>query len=180
MLLLPLSLLTVGSSDTPRPIIGVLALPVEHSDCITLRASSPGKTSCFHSLYVKWIEQAGARVAPIPYDLPLNDFDELIGQLNGALITGGEADIKELDSPYMLAARRLYNHSLSLHSAGETWPLWGTCMGFQVRWHLRQSGWVGVGRNGLRRGGSEYPYPKTAGAVNPRRWRSLCPPLPRL
>jgi gamma-glutamyl hydrolase len=71
-------------------------------------------------------------VAPIPFDLPSDEFDTLISSLNGALITGGETDIKTLTSPYMLAAGKLYNHSLALHAAGEVWPLWGTCMGMQV------------------------------------------------
>jgi len=64
--------------------------------------------------------------------LPSDEFDTLISSLNGALITGGETDIKTLTSPYMLAAGKLYNHSLALHAAGEVWPLWGTCMGMQV------------------------------------------------
>mgnify|MGYP003317943537 CR=1 FL=1 len=77
-------------------------------------------------------EAAGARVAPIPYDLPPAKFDALIGSLNGALITGGETDIKQIGSAYMNATRRLYDHSLALHATGEAWPLWGTCMGMQV------------------------------------------------
>ena len=72
---LPLAAAAAARSS-PRPIIGILALPVEHADCITMThassgdlATSGGATSCFHSLYVKWLEQAGARVAPIPFDL---------------------------------------------------------------------------------------------------------------
>ena len=115
------------------PIIGILALPVDHGDCVTLRGAAPSKgTSCFHSLYVKWLEAAGARVAPIPFDLPPKNLTELLGSLNGALITGGETDIKSLDSPYMRAAGALYDHAHDLHAHGETWPLWGTCMGMQV------------------------------------------------
>ena len=73
----------------------------------------------------------GARVAPIPYNLPPAKFDALIGSLNGALITGGETDIKHIGSAYMNATRRLYDHSLALHATGER-GLWGTCMGMQV------------------------------------------------
>ena len=122
------------AAAAPRPIIGVLALPVDHADCITLAgaAAAHGATSCFHSLYVKWLEAAGARVAPIPFDLPPAEFNRLLEQVNGALITGGETNIKEINGPYMTAARRLYNHSLALHRSGEAWPLWGTCMGMQV------------------------------------------------
>jgi gamma-glutamyl hydrolase len=47
-------------------------------------------------------------------------------------VTGGETPIKTLSSPYMQAASRLYNASISRHHAGERFPLWGTCMGMQV------------------------------------------------
>ena len=115
------------------PIIGVLAVPVENSDCITLRKYASGETtSCFHSLYVKWLEAAGARIVPLPFDLPEAKLEELLGSLNGALITGGETDLTNLDSPYMRAAQHLYQHALATHADGVTWPLWGTCMGMQV------------------------------------------------
>ena len=125
--------LTASIAATHRPIIGILALPLDHTDCVTFSSvSTTGATSCFHSLYVKWLEAAGARVAPLPFDLPASDFDKLLGSLNGALITGGETAIKEIGSPYMEATKKLYDHSLALHRAGEVWPLWGTCMGMQV------------------------------------------------
>ena len=119
------------------PIIGILALPSDHSDCVTVAndfgvGNSTG-TSCFHSLYVKWLEAAGARVAPLPFDLPAAQFDAMLNSLNGALITGGETKITHDHSPYMNAARKLYEHSKALHAkSGEAWPLWGTCMGMQV------------------------------------------------
>lgn len=130
------AILAAAWSEAPSasgaPIIGVLALPIEHGDCITLRSEASGSTSCFHSLYVKWLEAAGARVVPVPFDLPEAATTRLLGSLNGALITGGETDLHDLDSPYMRAAARLYRHALSAHAGGETWPLWGTCMGMQV------------------------------------------------
>ena len=117
---------------TAAPIIGVLALPVDGGDCETMHDTTAPRagSSCFHSLYVKWLEAAGARVAPLPFDSA--QFDSLVNSLNGALITGGGTDLSDLSSPYMQAAGRLYNHSLALHANGEVWPLWGTCMGMQV------------------------------------------------
>ena len=134
ILLLLLLLPACVCRATERPVIGILAVPVDNSDCDTLvHLAHDGATSCFHSLYVKWLEAAGAQVAPLPFDLPPEKFDALVGSLNGALITGGDFAIKHLDSPYMKAASRLYEHSLAMHSAkGERWPLWGTCMGMQV------------------------------------------------
>ena len=125
----------VASARAARPIIGILTVPVEHNDCTTLsttRTEPIRATSCFHSLYVKWLEAAGARVVPLPFDMAKDDFAATLSSINGALITGGETDIKTISSAYMTAAQRLYNHSLTLHNNGETWPLWGTCMGMQV------------------------------------------------
>ena len=124
-----------NSVETASPVIGVLALPVIGGGCVTLvEGDAPpiGATSCFHSLYVKWLEAAGARVVPLPFDLSSVEFEAKLASLNGALITGGETDIKTLSSPYMKAAGRLYQHALQAHAAGEVWPLWGTCMGMQV------------------------------------------------
>jgi len=120
-----------ASAAPDSPIIGVLAVPVDHGDCVTLNAGNGGG-SCFHTLYVKWLEAAGARVVPLPYDLPGAAFALLLESLNGALITGGETDLSNITSPYMSAASRLYQHALAAHNGGEVWPLWGTCMGMQV------------------------------------------------
>ena len=115
------------------PIIGVLALPItDAGDCVTLH--NDGKaTSCFHSLYVKWLEAAGARVAPIPFDLPSDQLDALLGSLNGALFTGGGVDIDtKPTSQFMQSTKQIYQHALTMHANGEVWPLWGTCFGMQV------------------------------------------------
>ena len=130
-----LASLVLAATTNNRPIIGILAVPGDHSNCTTLVHALPSgaaPSSCFHSLYVKWLEAAGARVVPLPYDLPKPAFEQRLEALNGALITGGETNVKTLDSPYMQAAGRLYNTSLARHASGESWPLWGTCMGFQV------------------------------------------------
>ncbi len=43
------------------------------------------------SSYVKWIEQTGLKVIPIQYDLSKDKMQEILEQINGALITGGSA-----------------------------------------------------------------------------------------
>ena len=118
---------------SPSPIIGILALPAAHNDCDTFHSlADASTTSCFHSLYVKWLEQTGARVVPLPFDLPKAQFDSLLASLNGVLITGGSTNLLSLQSPYMEAAGRLLRYAQQMHSKGEVWPLWGTCMGLQV------------------------------------------------
>jgi gamma-glutamyl hydrolase len=143
-------------------VIGVVAVPIG-SECITAwhgavaagdivatKTSSRGVGqdigSCFHSLYVQWLESAGARVVPIPYDVPAAELDHLLDSLNGVMFTGGEVELHNLTSPYMNTARRIVSRSVSLATkpqlrvsetgqmtaATEQLPVWGTCMGFQT------------------------------------------------
>lgn len=135
-MLLLLTLFGLAAGSSTRPVIGVLAVPIGHADCVTLAgraraAATREPTACFDNLYVKWIEAAGGRVAPIRYDLPPDELDQLLQSLNGALITGG-GEVLEFTNPYVLAAKRMYDHALSMHAKGSVWPLWGTCMGFQL------------------------------------------------
>ena len=117
--------------------------------------------SCFHSLYVQWLESAGARVVPIPYDVSETELDHLLQSVNGVLFTGGEVELHNLTSPYMNTARQIVERSVALakeqklpqqsQSRGvgandeqdnddndgtrlgqESLPIWGTCMGFQT------------------------------------------------
>ncbi len=74
--------------------------------------------------YVKWLELAGARVVPVSYYASDAEVDELFAQANGALFPGG-------GSPAPAAARRLYSRVKQAHAAGDYFPLWGTCDGFE-------------------------------------------------
>jgi len=85
-----------------RPIIGVLAQELGDGSQQSYIAAS----------YVKYLEMAGARVVPV--------------QL---LIPGGAANITT--SGYGKAARILYSLAEVLYGAGDYWPIWGTCLGFE-------------------------------------------------
>lgn len=128
--------------QTDRPIIGVLTTPTLSGEgCVTFSAvarnhQSHGGGSCFHSLYVKWIESAGGRVVPLLYDSSPAALDELFNSLNGVLFTGGETNVSDLDSQYMTAASQLLNRTLEANKRGAYVPLWGTCMGMQTLTNL--------------------------------------------
>lgn len=118
-----------GNSSTfnNRPIIGILSLP----------SDNPGytNTSYFPASYVKWLEAAGARVVPIPYTMPAAELSTLLGSLNGALFTGGGANFFNPDgsmTQFTIAAQTIFNESVAAAGRGETWPLWGTCMGHEL------------------------------------------------
>ncbi|XP_063767739.1 zgc:171566 isoform X2 [Eleginops maclovinus] len=89
-----------------RPIIGVLAqenLPDDqYAHGFSYIAAS----------YVKYLEGAGARVVPVRLLLP-----------------GGDVDIQT--SQYSRAAKIFYDLALKANDAGDYFPIWGTCQGFQ-------------------------------------------------
>jgi gamma-glutamyl hydrolase len=84
--------------------------------------------------YVKWLEMAGARVVPLPFDRP-DDVSAVLPFINGALFTGGGTDFTYPNgtlTPFSRTASLIFNESVRAAAAGETWPLWGTCLGFQL------------------------------------------------
>lgn len=123
------------SSAALAPIIGVLTVPVEYSEnCDTLATATAtlSPLSCFNAVYVKWIESAGGRVAPLPYNADVDTLESLFTSVNGVLFTGGSVDLSGESSAeaqlYMQTASLLFNKTLD----AENVPLWGTCMGFQT------------------------------------------------
>jgi gamma-glutamyl hydrolase len=132
----------VSSQRSARPIIGILSVPLGSDGCVTFANSNVksrvndgsllSPTSCFHNLYVQWVESAGARVVPIPYDAPQARLDTLFKSVNGLLFTGGETMIKNLTSPYMTTANYLLKKVVEANDKGTHFPLWGTCMGIQT------------------------------------------------
>lgn len=111
------------------PIIGIVSIPSDYSQY-------PGdKFSYFYASYVKYLEQAGAQVVPIPYDLPYNEIKNLLDQLNGVLFTGGGselADDKDKLTPFGNALNFIVTYVIDQNTHGNYYPLWGTCMGFQA------------------------------------------------
>lgn len=101
-----------GYNDAP--VIGIFAQPLAKDPEYQYLAAS----------YVKWLESAGARVVPIPYNYPIADMTTLFSRINGLLLPGGGAELPKVVS-----------HALSLaeeaNANGDYFPVWGTCMGFQ-------------------------------------------------
>jgi len=96
-------------------------------------------TSYMAASYVKWIESAGARVVPLRYDAP-EENEKLMKGLNGLLYPGGGASLAE-DSAFFQGARSLWESALKSNQAGEYFPVWGTCLGFELL------GILGAGQN---------------------------------
>jgi len=91
-------------------------------------SSSSSLPSYFDASYVQWLEQAGARIVPIPFDISTEDLEVLFDKLNGVLFTGGPAQ-PETDKQYFETATNLFN---LVSSSSSHVPLWGTCLGFET------------------------------------------------
>lgn len=97
---------------TTSPIIGVFAQPLtRHGEYLA-------------ASYVKWIESAGGRVVPLPYNADAKYYRTMLDQLNGVLFPGGASDLSH-------GAQLVYDLVLEYNQNGTHFPLWGTCLGFE-------------------------------------------------
>jgi len=121
------------SANTPNPIIGVLVDGPSSPDCPSIYRPSDIQEDrgCFDSVYVKWIEMAGGRVVPIPYNADNDQLDYFFNSVNALLYTGGELTLS-VNTTYYQTANYLFNLSLSANENGDYFPVWGTCQGFQL------------------------------------------------
>lgn len=107
-------------------------------------------TTYIAASYVKWAEAAGARVVPIvvrsePSNLEyytkvgqepvrVAGFPSLLLQIfagiNGLLIPGGAVSI--YSSPYAEASNFLYDLAKMDNDAGDIFPIFGVCLGFEM------------------------------------------------
>ncbi|KIZ06309.1 gamma-glutamyl hydrolase [Monoraphidium neglectum] len=104
-----------------EPIIGILTQPC--TEC-------PGR-SYIGASYVKWVEAAGGRVAPIRFYASDAELHRLFKSVNGLVFAGGLTWLW-LDSPYVIAARKLFNWAVQANEAGNPFPIHGTCLGHQL------------------------------------------------
>jgi len=103
-------------------VIGVVTEPLLHP--------SSSRSSYIASSYVKFIEAAGARVVPLIFDAPRHQLTAALSGLNGVLFPGGGARLG--DSAFFEAARFIWDHAIKANDAGDHFPIWGTCLGFEL------------------------------------------------
>lgn len=73
---------------------------------------------------------AGAQVVPIYYDGNKAYYDKILSEINGILFPGGGVEFG--DNPFTNNARYIYNKAISMNQAGTHFPVWGTCLGFEL------------------------------------------------
>ncbi|KAK8757494.1 hypothetical protein V5799_004876 [Amblyomma americanum] len=113
------------ASKTHRPIIGILAQKV--NDLLPPRQANQTYIS---ASYVKFVEQAGARVIPIFVDQEDDYYIKTFNAVNGILFPGGDVDA--VNSSYGRAASILYDLAMKANRKGTHFPLWGTCLGLEL------------------------------------------------
>ena len=97
------------------PVIGILAQPSTRTPFKQYVASS----------YVKWVEMAGGAAVPLSYVASNTTTLNLLKQLDGVLLPGGS------NPPLPDAARVAVEYALAASSRNESFPVWGTCLGFE-------------------------------------------------
>lgn len=120
-----LAALAVNVAAISRPIIGILAQEVYPCAICTTRNQTYIAAS-----YVKFVEQAGARVAPIFVERERSYYVNIFNSVNGILLPGGDVDA--LHSSYGRAGTILYELAMEAHKNGTHFPLWGTCLGLEL------------------------------------------------
>jgi len=116
-----------------KPIIGILAQEVNASD------PRIKNLSYIAASYVKQVESGGGRVIPILINQPEGYYSKMFRRINGLLFPGGENEINN-SSGYGSAAYLLYHMALDANSRGDYFPVWGTCLGFQLISYLAANG----------------------------------------
>ena len=118
-----------------RPIFGVLTQPLG-AEIASVTPADPHShaenttTTYIAASYVKFLESAGARVVPVHYDATEEELTVLFKSINGLLLPGGGADLSNA-TRIRRSGQHLYELAVAANDAGDTFPIWGTCMGFQ-------------------------------------------------
>lgn len=113
--------IALGEND--RPVIGILAQ----------QSSShlqPYGDTFIAGTYVSYVQAAGARAVPIRVEENDDYYETIFGGLNGILFPGGGVDI--VGSDYAKAAGKLFKLALKANDNGDFFPVWGTCLGFEL------------------------------------------------
>jgi gamma-glutamyl hydrolase len=118
-----------SSAENTRPIIGILTQPTPSTWL------KPNRTTYIAASYVKYLEATGVQVVPIRMYQSIDYYLHLFNSLNGVLFPGGD-----FSDEYLYVAKLFYIWSLKeFDEMQRSFPLWGTCLGFEVLFMLTRS-----------------------------------------
>jgi gamma-glutamyl hydrolase len=129
-------LLAVACAAFPQqpqnPVIGIITHEVAMGGCGTGPTSGGPYDQCIESYYARWLEDAGIRVVPIPYNATGDEQEWWLSRVNGVLFQGGGRTAAQIEGPYLEMVQGTLKYALKSTSAGNPFVVWGTCQGFQV------------------------------------------------
>ncbi|XP_068236494.1 gamma-glutamyl hydrolase-like [Palaemon carinicauda] len=99
----------------------------------------PKNASYIAASYVKFIEAGGARVVPVFVDKDRAYYEHMMKSINGLLFPGGAVAIDET-SAFGRAGKIIYEIAKDMNDRGDVFPLWGTCLGFELLMSLAAGG----------------------------------------
>uniref|UniRef100_A0A182Q613 folate gamma-glutamyl hydrolase n=1 Tax=Anopheles farauti TaxID=69004 RepID=A0A182Q613_9DIPT len=120
-----------------QPVIGILSQ--ELSYLMTQNYGDDGYDSYIAASYVKFVEGAGARVVPIWINQPADYYENIMTNLNGVLLPGGATWFNQSNG-YADAGRHIYDIAVRYNENGDYFPVWGTCLGFELLTYLAANG----------------------------------------
>lgn len=112
-----------------RPILGILSQ--EQSFYLHSKFPEENYTSYIAASYVKDVEKSGARVVPILIGKDRSYYRDIMGKINGVLFPGGATYFNQSNG-YADAGQHIYELAQELNDAGDHFPIFGTCLGFQL------------------------------------------------
>lgn len=110
------------------PVVAILTLHTSP------KFEFPDGTSYMYTSYSKWVEQSEMRWIPISVDDSPEVIKKKLEKVNGALLTGGNEVLgtRNLPSQYAVAVRTILEFSIQAYKQGISFPVFGTCMGFEA------------------------------------------------
>ncbi|XP_011310326.1 gamma-glutamyl hydrolase-like [Fopius arisanus] len=122
--------------ENDRPIIGIL---VQELSDYMIKMYGDEQESYIAASYVKSVESAGARVVPIWIGQPATYYSDVLSKINGIFWPGGEAEF-DRSGGFSAAGQIIYRIAREMNDRGDFFPIWGTCLGFELLTYLAANG----------------------------------------
>ncbi|KAJ7372726.1 hypothetical protein OS493_018000 [Desmophyllum pertusum] len=111
------------NTKNDRPIIGVLSQETDGN--VTIFGSQ-----LIAATYVKFIESAGGRMAPIFINSTAPQIEKLFNSINGAIFPGGHRLLHH--SNYTRVGKQILELAIKAYDNGDVFPIWGECLGLEL------------------------------------------------
>ncbi|XP_015122693.1 gamma-glutamyl hydrolase [Diachasma alloeum] len=123
--------------ENDRPIIGILTQELSYR--MTKIYGDEKFDSYLAASYVKYVESAGARAVPIWIGQPESYYKDVLNGVNGVLFPGGNS-LFGISGGYSEAGQIIYRIASEMNNRGDYFPIWGTCLGFELLTYLAANG----------------------------------------